>query len=554
MTTSGVGAAGAPLLPLRSSGRVDLEGAMVVRPVAPVPPTVDPLLPDLSRAGVDLPALLDRGADALVTRAAPSSVALAELLERARGALVRGAPMEVLSALDAGWDGAARTESGWYFRAAALTLLGLPGEAERVLQQASSVRDGSPALAFLRSVVRSAAGHTAEARAALADAMMRRPGEPLLRAWDAVLSARSGHVASAQAVLSALERSGHTEPVMAWARQAVVRVHASEQRATRVANPAASFSTPSPPGTPPLAPEPVSATSRPLLDPVDAALRDLGARLGASSRTALEAEVRQLLPVLSASGALQESGRSGRSHAVRAVLATLLQLLGRAEPDPGGGGFPVRGSAQAGTGQPRPPLGRALDAYADAEGSWRLTPVGGRGVAPDVFASPVADAPTLRHAVLDALRAGRLAEAGQWLEQARAREGEPVVRVLLQLLEGAAGSDRAAVGGTGREPIPMVSGTASRDDTLLAPLRLGLVLLQELSPRCEARGVRALPSLEGERSARALAREGATAPSARQVRRTVAVGALLLAVIALVMGNGPVAVLLTGGAVWLLLR
>ncbi len=558
MSTSGVGASGAPLLPLRPAGQADLGGA-VVRPIAPVHGTGDPLLPDLSRAGVDLPGLLDRGADALVVREQPGSVALAELLERARGALVRGAPMEVLAALDAGWDGAARTESGWYFRASALTLLGLPGEAERVLQQAASVRDRSPALVFLLSVIRSAAGHAAGARAALSEVLAQRPGVPLLRAWDAVLSARGGDAAGAQALLAELEGGGHNDPVIAWARQAILRASANEQRAVRVTGPAASSapSTPAAQPTPSPAADTVTAASPPpRLDPVDAALRGLGARLGATSRDALEADVRRLMQSLSAMGALQEPGRSGRSHAVRAVLASLHQLLGRPESELRDPKAHASGSVRMGL-----PIGGALDAFPDAEGSWRLTPVGGRSLAPDA-PTTTADAPTLRFAVLDALRAGRLADAERLIEQARGREGDHVVHVLQRLLDGAAATVRAPSEPAGPDSVPVASLLPVRDDLLLAPLRLGLILLQELSPRHQARGVRvaALTDESGRPvgaatpAASRAALAGESARTTRRIRRTAGLGVLALAAIALATGNGSVAMLLVGGAVWLLLR
>jgi hypothetical protein len=543
MTTPGVGASGAPLLPVRSSGRVDMDGTALVRPVAPVRPADNPLVPDLSRAGVDLPALLDRGADALVSREPPGAVALAELLERARGALVRGAPMEVLAALDAGWDGAARTESGWYFRAAALTLLGLPGEAERVLQQAAPVREGSAALAFLQSVVHSVRGHAPGARAALAEALAHRPGEPLLRAWDAVLSARGGNTPTALALLHELGRGGHSEPVIAWARQAIQRASANEQRAVRLVDSAA----PAPAATSPTVEADVAPpVAPPHLEPIDAALGRLGARLGTASHGELAVDVRQLMQSLSASGALQEAGRSERSHAVRAVLATLQQLLGRSDGEAGGAPSPK-------------PLGHALDAFPDADGRWRLTPVGGRGIAPDALVAPSAEAPLLRRAVLEALRAGRPADADQLLGQARAIESESVVRVLQRLIAGAAARDHHVPDVVGGEPASAVALTASRDETLLSPLRFGLILLHEFVPRRAGRVTHASPAAVG--AVRATSHDGTSstdrddrASSVRRVGRAVAVGCLLLATLALLLGNGTVALLLAGGAVWLLLR
>lgn len=562
MTTTAVGAGGAPLLPVRPSGRTDGEAGAVVRAIPPVRPTVDPLLPDLSRAGVELPSLLDQGADALVARDQPGSVALAELLERARGALVRGAPMEMLAALDSGWEGAARTESGWYFRAAALTLLGLPGEAERVLNQATSVREGSAALAFLQSVVRSTRGDGVGARAALAEALAQRPGAPLLRAWDAVLSARGGHLASAHALLSELDGGGPTDPVIAWARQAMMRASANEQRAMRIPDPATLSATASHPEASPRASEVAPTGASPSLDPVDAALRRLGGRLGEASRQDLDADVRRLMQSLSAAGSMQEAGRSERSHAVRVVLATLQELLGRASRDDGGVWPRPTGSTRIGADGPAPATGRALDAFADADGSWRFTPVSVRGVAPDAFASPDADGPTLRAAVLAALCTGRMADAEQLCAQARARESEPVVRVLQRLLEGAATRDRAASDRPATDAATLGGLSTARDDAVLLPLRFGLILLQQLSPRHEARSARGVSASEhATRTVGAVTREGSrTAPpgvqerAGRRLRRLLGMGGLLLAASALLVGNGPVAIVLAGGAVWLLLR
>jgi hypothetical protein len=517
-----------------------------------VRPTVDPLFPDLQRAGIDLPTLLERGADTLVARDQPGTVALADVLERARGALVRGAPMEVLAALDTGWDGAARTESGWYFRAAALTLLGLPGEADRVLQQAVGLSARTPALTFLLSVVHSALGQAPAARAALADALALRPGEPLLRAWDAVLHARTGDVGGAQARLATLTPGATADPILAWARQAIQRASAADQRAARVVEPGAT-----PVSVPLQRAGPVADASTPALDPIEAALRRLGARLRSAGGDALRDDVRQLMQSLSATGNLHDAGRSERAHAVRLVLATLMPLLGR----DGGLTATDAASARPRPGSAVPPLASALEAFADAEGSWRLTPAGTRGVAPDAHAPLRTGTPTVRQAVLEALLAGRASDATALLAQANASEGEGVLRVLRCLVEGASARD-------GSLPIdgePMLAAPLSvvRDDGLLAPLRFGLVLLQGLSPRHEARAVQGGAPSEGSsrHAVGAVSRAGAgSGPgvdrSARDagLAKRLGIACLALAALSLLMGQGMVALLLAGGASWLLLR
>jgi hypothetical protein len=397
----------------------------------------------------------------------------------------------------------------------------------------------------------------------------------MLRAWEAVLHARGGHASEALALLAGQVGTGPGDPVLVWARQAIQRASANAQRASRVADLAtpatttANAVTSTSPAPAPAASTHEGPTSSreagplaipvTLLDPMDVALRRLGARLGSTSPADLESEVRQLMQSLSASGALQEAGRSERTHAVRAVLATLQHLLGRTVHDPTGAAPLALDGASGGRDRSGPPLGSALDAYADAEGSWRLTPVGVRGVAPDAHASPTVGGPMARRAVLEALRAGRTADALQLIGQARAREGDAVVRVLERLTEGAAGIDRAVHDHPEAEAASVAPLSPSRDDSLLSPLRFGLVLLLELSPRREARGasrpegVRA-PESAVSREGTPGSRRGDPVRTARRLQRTAVAACLLLAAIAMLTGNAPIAILLAGGAAWLLLR
>ncbi len=167
---------------------------MHLRPTDPAPaPVTCPLAcgPLMSASASQVAAPLGRETETLVTCEPVSAVVMASALERARVSLVRGDAGDALAALDEAQDGAMRTESGWYLRSAALTLLGLPEEAERVLQQALVLRGGSVALLFLQSIVRSVVGEMAEARESLLGAEARRPAEPALLAWSAVLRARA---------------------------------------------------------------------------------------------------------------------------------------------------------------------------------------------------------------------------------------------------------------------------------------------------------------------------------------------------------------------------
>ena len=523
-----------------------------VRPVDATRPIPDA---ELARAGIDLATLLDAAADTLVARARPGTVALAELLERARAALVRGAAGEALAALDDGWEGAARTEGGWYYRAAALALLGLPGESERVLEEALERRPGSAALLFLQSVVRSGQGDSPGARAALEQALARRPAEGLLHAWRAVLAARRGDLGGAQAMLMVLQRGeGGTlamppsaQPWLQWVRQAITSVRADATRAAVAGHvdeplrPDAELVADAPsahalPGDDP--------TDR-VLAPVERALRRLGAQFAAADGASVRKDMRALLQTLTVGGVLDRAARPEQVLSVRHVLLSALRVLDAGEP---------------------PHLGELSQT---ADGQWRLTPA---------FGAPVPGASAARSSFFDALRAGRPAEAAHWLDRLSMTENELSCAVLRTLLRGAREAQPASA--PELRDAPDALRTANRqDDPLLPPIRHGLSLLEEPSARLAARealgmpartpaadslaaalstNAAARPTAERPVSDRLVPRADASSPASDRMdagmRRAAALACVALAFAAMLLGESVAALAFAGGACWLALR
>ncbi len=519
-----------PPSPAGVNGTVPTAPLVPVRPVAPLGGPAE----ELARAGVDLHTLLQAGADELVARTLPGTTALADLLERARAALVRGAPGEALAALDEGWEGAARTEGGWYYRAGALALLGLPGEAERVLHQALVLRGGSVALHFLQSVVRSGLGDSAGAREALAAALARQPADHVLLGWQAVLTARLGDRPGALRQVASLADTEPQQSVLTWVRQAVATAGADTARATLAARGWAGEET----GVVDRAveaDEPLRASGERFPTPLDDALRRLGARLASTSTHEVRRDVRALLQALAPGGTLDRTSRPEQVPAVRSVLAAVLGVLatsaatsavtgaGRAIDSAGtavheatdtgiANGSPAQGKPVPGQpvhGAPAPGAtrreGRAqyatpsastpLEAQVGTDGRWRLTPG-----APVPAAELVAGAVNRpRAAFFEALRVGHFTNAATWIPRVAGMDGDAVAAVLRTLLDGARqGVTDAAVAGAD-EPVPDTAraGTGSRaepvvrparaDDPLLTPIRIGLSLLREASARVEAR-------------------------------------------------------------------
>ncbi len=450
-----------------------------VRPAGPVDPALAGALGELARAGIDLTTLFEGGADTLVARALPTATALGDVLERARAAVVRGLPSEALAVLDDGWEGASRTEGGWYYRAAALMLLGLPGEADRVLTQALVPRGGSVALHFLHSVVRDFQGDSAGARESLANALARRPGHALLVSWQAVLLARTGDRVGAQALLAPLLDAEPESSVLAWARKAVTAAGAQHVRTSSMS---LDIETDAPDDVlfRPLRAAPLLSDA-----PIDVALRKVGAQLVAGSAYDVRLEVRAMLQGLAPGGQLDGTVRPEHALSVRSALVAVLGALAREEP----------GAA------PRP--ASPLEATADARGRWAFTPSSAR---PSVRADALPPSSGPRALLLQAMRAGDLATATSLLADVGAKEGEAVVSVLRTLLEGAdAPVEQKAVTRLVQE---------RHDDQLLVPIRVGLSLLQEASARDEARATIAatMPGVRDASSSAARVDSFATAP------------------------------------------
>ena len=499
------GIGGPPHGAVRHAGSGDTTGIVPVRPVRAVDGIL-PTLEALARAGVDVQTILESGADALVERTLPTATALTDLLERARSAIVRGAPGDALAALDEGWDGAARTEGGWYYRGAALALLGLPGEADRVLQQGLVRRGGSIALHFLTSIVRAIQGDSAGARDALAQAQARRPRDNVLVAWQAVLLARQGDQAGALQLLDPFLEAEPNSSVLSWARQAIRLAKTEFARASlaaqRRADPALI--------APDAAPDPEwSLSEREPLAPLAVALRRLGAQFVGTPAAEARQDVRLLLQSLATGGALDRAARPDQSVATRSILVAMLGVLSRDSTD----------ASSAHVMQPPPPRGAAptssasLDAQPDAAGRWRLTPAVPMATQSDELASR--GTASVRHAVLLALRVGALSNAMAWLPRATSVEGEASAIVLRHLLTGAresAGPVSAAAPSGNAAPSAANSVTPDAvtpdavtaesvkadsvkvptrvpgrvDDALAVPIRIGLSLLQESSARVEA--------------------------------------------------------------------
>lgn len=454
-----------PIAPIPPRSPLDIRSTALVRPVAPVPAAerVETASEHvLSRAGVDLAKLFGEVDDALVTRATPTATALTDQLERARAALVRGAPDAALSALDEGWDGAARTESGWYYRSAALALLGLPEDAERVLADGLTRRPQSAALLFLQSVIRSEQGDSAGARGALLAAMARRPGQSVLLAWQAVLSARAGDAHGALDLLAPLFENDPTSAVFSWAKQAIMAAKAERARA----------SDPSSVGGAPTdadvavhteadrarAAAAASATDEgldPSQAPLSRALARLGALLGERPVDEVRREIRTLIQALALGGTLDRSAKSAEIAAVRSVLSDLLRLLERASATPA--------------------LGRhALDPLAAEH--------------------EVPEPPAVRAAILHALSRGRFEIAERLMARLAQSERDASAGVLRVLVQGARSAARDLGASAVSEPPESVAElllrTATRrEHAVLVPVRVGLSLLNESSARQSAHEV-----------------------------------------------------------------
>jgi hypothetical protein len=321
---------GAPVPPGLSTSRAIVR----VQPVAPAAPAAgaasSTATGPLGRSGLDLLDVLDT-ADVHVARMSTAPVELEVGLERARVALLRGLPVDALVSLDSVWDGARRTEEGWYLRGGALLVLGLPGEGDRLAGDGLAARSQSTALRFLQSLARLALGDVAGARATLAAALQQRPAEPLLLAQEAIVQAEQGDREGAESLLRSLsQRVAPDDPLFAYARDAVRTASANRMRSANgmLADPARIQL----PGDQSAAH--VTALLREVdemmpatRDPLSGAVHRFGACVALLSTAELTAEARTLLRALSSGGAMATSSRPEAAHAARLLLATIVGAL-----------------------------------------------------------------------------------------------------------------------------------------------------------------------------------------------------------------------------------
>lgn len=348
------GLRGTPITPATSTRPVG--GARAVVRVTPTVST-ERIGTDgpLSRSGLPLDALFET-ADLLETREPLPRGATAMGLAQARTALLRQLPGDALAALDDVWSGAQRSEEGWYLRAGALTVLGLPGEGERVASEGLDLRPTSLALRYLQSVTRAMTGDWSGARAALTNALDAAPEDPVLRLQQAVVLARQGHLSDASEIVAAVQQQFVDHPAVGWAR-AVLRTVATdrarrESRETISADDEGFASVVSfidlPADDEPISrttPRDTTRAAGPGLDDeIDAAAVDesvrwsptdggdlvehafasLGARLVRRPEGLPTADMRVLMRALSAGGTLMGSCTPEQAHAARTLIGQLL--------------------------------------------------------------------------------------------------------------------------------------------------------------------------------------------------------------------------------------
>ncbi len=476
-----------------SAARIAPARALV--PVAPAAPRdTNPLSgTPLGRSGLDLAELLGTH-DTVAARQRTPSVALEVGLEQARGALLRNLAGDALAALDNVWEGARRTEEGWYLRGSALTVLGLPGEGDRIAQEGLQTRPASTALRFLQSLARLTVGDAAGARNALQPALHTAPHDPLLLVQQAIVQARQGDNRGAEALLHRAMRAAPEHPALDYGRGAVRAATADVTRSM-------SRSTPPPVEAIPGAGDPselggvlpgagparssgtvgaaeveVSGSDR-ASDVVDGALGRFGARFVQADVQDVAREGRLLIRAFSAGGTLAFACSADQAHAARGLLTTVVGvLLGESAE----GAPPLRALVQQILAALRD--GRTVDAER------ALRRAGG-----------ITREPTVR--LLRLLVAGALAQTSAATRgDTRAEQGE-LDETSLRDADGAAHASGATLFPDLRSIDGRVTPTQSRGMVQgqsecgpLVPVRLGLALLTETSEqRLAARGL--VPSL-----------------------------------------------------------
>ena len=510
-------------------------------------------------------------------RSATGTVAAEVGLEQARHALLRNLPGDALAALDGVWERARRSEEGWYLRSGALTVLGLPGETERVADAGLSLHPTSAALRFVQSIARFAMGDVSGARGALQPALERAPHQPVLLVQMALIVAKQGDVPRARTMLAQLEQPLAGHPALKWGRDALTLIVADAARSNARGTPSSVTAHSAPPlvttpigatphvspprstprgttaiegtpqrevastavtsdnalipfdwprttpsGTPVVDSEMLASTSAKLgtatPDVAASALERLGAKLTSGTPIDIARDVRMLLRAFSAGGTLAAATTPEQSHAARIVLTAILSAVTR-EPS-------------------------------DVPGTVR----------------------TMAELVVPLLQHGRADEAAATLRRQTVFAREPIGRLLASVVRGAAPEPLSEPASRLTTPssidvFPMAStdeGSATVRGEIergpIVPIRIGLGLLEETAAQRAAdstltKAIDAESSLTGWGAAHAAA-ESQT-PDWYAGGTSVRVAAMICVAIAagaFVTGHGAIAIGLGLGAAWLGVR
>lgn len=440
---------------------------MRVAPVAPQHGAEGADFP-LKRSGLDVRELLT-APDQVMVRSRTPAVALDLGLEHARGSMVRNQPADALAALDEVWSGARNTETGWYLRGGSLALLGLPGEALRVVAEGLQAHPDSAANQFLLSLTRLTLGDLPGAQLALANA--GPAGEDvLLLVQRALVAAESGDPILAEELLRRASVAAPGHAALQYGRDTLRETQRNRTRDFK--------------RTPVASRTPVSidalfrdevatddgaraehtgaASRAPAMDArYDAtavALRTLGNQLTNGTRKQVLAEARALIASLSAGGTLATTIPASRAHAARAVLSAVLEVL---------------------SGNTTGAVGWEAESI---DGQWqRSTPA---------WSSNVPETDTLTRGnesllntvrgLVTAMRDGNPDGAEQQLRRAQGSVDDTSLRLLRAMLSSETEVEfPTASTAPGGEPATAYIRNGAPGHALLAPLRLGLALLPE---------------------------------------------------------------------------
>ncbi len=436
-----------PILPTSSTGPVEPTRALVplapISPVAPKDDISDRPAAAFDRSGLDLFDVFT-DADQLISRQMVAPVELEVGLEQARMSLLRQRPADALASLDQIWQGACRTEEGWYLRSGALMILGLPAEGDRIASAGLDTKPTSLALRFVRSLARLAMGDSTGARLLLQPTVDGEVADPLIRVQHAITQARQGDRAGAEHTLAVLAEHHADHPALSYGRGVLRLIGADlarqyaqptlEEQEVFAAFGGAAPTVESPIETPEATPvagivATGNATDEPLPDVAEQALRQFGVRMGLGATSDIIREARVLLRAFSSGGALAGSVMPQVAYAARGVLTAVLSAL---SGDRTAGQAPLR---------------------------------------------------TLIEQLIPSLQSGRPDEAERVLQRARNAVREPQLRLLRALSQLESGASPAVPAVPAVPASPVVSelrgSTASREPGPLIPVRLGLALLVE---------------------------------------------------------------------------